>query len=148
MVKENAMSVKVQLSQDINRPVADVFRFFAHEHVRNHPRWDPYIQLEQISEGPMGVGTVIRRINSRSGTPVEGTMEIVQFEPDRVIGMLTHDGPIEIHGQATFESVGENQSVLTLNVEIPGMDESMESMMSSAIQGSLQNIKQMIESEV
>ena len=96
----------------------------------------------------MGVGTVIRRINSRSGTPVEGTMEIVQFEPDRVIGMLTHDGPIEIHGQATFESVGENQSVLTLNVEIPGMDESMESMMSSAIQGSLQNIKQMIESEV
>ena len=141
------MPVKVQLSQVINRPVADVFRFFAHEHVRNHPRWDPYIQLEQVSEGPIGAGTVIKRINSRSGTPVEGTMEVVQFEPDRVMGMLTRDGPIEIHGQATFESVGENQSVLTLHVEIPDMDESMESMMSNAIQGSLQNIKQMIESE-
>ena len=142
------MSVRVQLSQVINRPVADVFRFFAREHVRNHPRWDPYIQLEQVSEGPIGVGTVIRRINSRSGTPVEGTMEVVQFEPDRLMGMLTHDGPIDIHGQATFESTGENQSVLTLHVEIPDMDESMESMMSSAIQGSLQHIKQMIESEV
>ena len=142
------MSVRVQLSQVINRPVADVFRFFAHEHVRNHPRWDPYMQLEQVSDGPIGVGTVIRRINSRSGTPVEGTMEVVQFEPDRVIGMLTHDGPIDIHGQATFESLGENQSVLTLHVEIPELDESMESMMSKAIQGSLQNIKQLIESEV
>ena len=142
------MPVKVQLSQVINRPVADVFRFFAHEHVRNHPRWDPYMQLEQVSDGPIGVGTIIKRINSRSGTPVEGTMEVVQFEPDRLIGMLTHDGPIEIHGQATFESVGENQSVLTLHVEIPELDESMESMMSKAIQGSLQNIKQLIESEV
>ena len=142
------MSVRVQLSQVINRPVADVFRFFAHEHVRNHPRWDPYIQLEKVSSGPMGVGTVIKRINTRSGKPVEGTMEVVQFEPDRLMGMLTHDGPIDIHGQATFESVGENQSVLTLHVEIPDMDESMESMMSSAIQGSLQHIKQMIESEV
>ena len=142
------MSVRVQLSQVINRPVADVFRFFAHEHVRNHPRWDPYIQLEQVSSGPIGVGTLIKRINSRSGTPVEGTMEIVQFEPDRVIGMLTHDGPIEIHGRATFDAVAKNQSVLTLHVEIPDMDKSMESMMSSAIQGSLYNIKQMIESEV
>lgn len=142
------MSVRVQRSQDINRPVADVFRFFAHEHVRNHPRWDPYIQLEQVSDGPIGVGTVIRRINSRSGTPVEGTMEVVQFEPDRMIGMFTHDGPIKIHGQATFEAVGENQSVLTLHVEIPDMDKSMESMMSSAIQNSLENIKRLVESEI
>ena len=142
------MSVRVQLSQVLNRPVADVFRFFAHEHVRNHPRWDPYIQLEQVSSGPIGVGTLIKRINSRSGTPVEGTMEIVQFEPDRVIGMLTHDGPVEIHGRSTFEAVGENQSILALHVEIPDMDKSMESMMTSALQKSLQNIKQLIESEV
>jgi hypothetical protein len=148
MVKEKAMSVRVQLSQVINGPVVDVFRFFAHEHVRNHPRWDPYIQLEQVLSGPIGVGTVIKRINSRSGKPVEGTMEVVQFEPDREMGMITHDGPVEIHGRSTFEAVGENQSVLTMHVEIPDMDESMESMMTSAIQKSLENIKQLIESEV
>jgi len=148
MVKEKAMPIRVQLSQVINRPVADVFRFFAHKHVRNHPRWDPSIQLEKVSSGPMGVGTVIKRINTRSGKPVEGTMEVVQFEPDRVISMITHDGPIEIHGRATFDSVAENQSVLTMHVEIPDMDESMESMMTSAIQKSLENIKQLIESEI
>jgi hypothetical protein len=35
-----------------------------------------------------------------------------------------------------------------MHVEIPGMDESMESMMSGAIQQSFQNIKQLIESEI
>jgi hypothetical protein len=142
------MPVKVQLSQVIKLPVRDVFRFFAHEHVRNHPRWDPFMQLEQVTDGPIGVGTIIKRINSRSGRPVEGTMDVVQFEPDREIGMITHDGPVEILGRATFEALGEDQAILTMHVEIPGMDESMESMMTSAIQKSLQNIKQLIESEV
>jgi hypothetical protein len=142
------MSVKVQVSERIDRSVSDVFHFFAEEHVRNHPRWDPFMQLEQISEGPIGVGTIIKRINSRSGTAVEGTMEVVEFEPNRALGMLTHDGPVEIRGRTTFEAVGDAQTTITISVEIHGMDESMESMMSGAIQKSLQNIKQLIESEV
>jgi uncharacterized membrane protein len=142
------MSVKVHVSQVIDRPVADVFHFFAEEHVRNHPRWDPFMRLEQISDGPIGVGTIIKRINSRSGTPVEGTMEVVEFEPNRPIGMLTHDGPVEIRGRTTFEAVGDANTTLTISVEILGMDESMGGMMTGAIQKSLQNIKQLIESEV
>jgi uncharacterized membrane protein len=148
MVKEKTMPVKVHVSEVIDRPVADVFHFFAEEHVRNHPRWDPFMQLEQVSDGPIGVGTIIKRINSRSGTPVEGTMEVVEFEPNRSIGMLTHDGPVEIRGRTTFEAVDDAQTTLTISVEIRGMDESMGGMMTGAIQKSLQNIKQLIESEV
>jgi hypothetical protein len=142
------MSVQLQVSESIDRPVANVFHFFAEEHVRNHPRWDPFMRLEQVSDGPIGVGTIIKRINSRSGTPVEGTMEVVEFEPNRAIGMTIHDGPVEMRGRTTFETVTDGQTTLTINVEIPSMDESMEGMMSGAIQKSLQNIKQLIESEV
>ena len=142
------MPVKIQLSQGINRPVADVFRFYALDHVRNHPRWDPFMQLEQVTDGPIGIGTIIKRINSRSGRPVEGTMEVVEFEPDRAIGMITHDGPVEIHGRVTFEAVGEDQTILTLHVEFLGMDESTGNMMKSAIQKGYKTIKQLIESEV
>ena len=142
------MSVQLQVSESIDRPVANVFHFFAEEHVRNHPRWDPFMQLEQVSDGPIGVGTIIKRINSRSGTPVEGTMEVVEFEPNRSIGMLTHDGPVEIRGRTTFEAIDDAQTTLTISVEIRGMDESMGGMMTGAIQKSLQNIKQLIESEV
>ena len=142
------MSVQLHVSESIDRPVANVFHFFAAEHVSNHPRWDPFMRLEQVSDGPIGVGTIIKRINSRSGTPVEGTMEVVEFEPNRAIGMIIHDGPVEMRGRTTFEAVSDGQTTLTINVEIPSMDESMGGMMRGAIQKSLQNIKQLIEVEV
>jgi hypothetical protein len=67
----------VEVSTTIDRPVGVVWHFWAVDHVRNHPRWDPDMELEQISDGPMGLGTRIRRRNLRWGTPVEGEMEVV-----------------------------------------------------------------------
>jgi len=142
------MSVQLQVSQVIDRPVDEVFHFYAHEHVRNHPRWDPDIELEQVSDGPIGVGTVIRRRNSRSGTPVEGTMEVVEFEPNRAMGTVIHDGPVEMRGRTTFEATGDRQTSITVSVELPGMDESMDtSLLTSRMERSVQNIRQLIESE-
>jgi len=133
----------------IDRPVAKVFQFYAVEHVRNHPRWDPDIELEQISGSPIGVGTVIRRRNSRSGTPVEGTMEVVEFEPNRALGMIIHDGPVEMRGRTTFEAVGDDRTVITTVVELPGMDESMDkSFLISRLERSGRNMKQLMESEI
>jgi hypothetical protein len=142
------MSVQLQVSQVIDRPLATVFHFCAHEHVRNHPRWDPDIELEQISDGPIRVGTVIRRRNSRSGTPVEGTMEVVEYEPDRAFGMIIHDGPVEMRGRFTFEAVSDNQTTMTTYIELPGMDESMDkTFLLSRLERSGQIRKQLIESE-
>lgn len=143
------MPLRLQTSQVIDRPVEKVFDFYARQHVRNHPRWDPDIELKQISDGPIGVGSVIHRRNSRSGTPVEGTMEVVEFEPNQAFGMVIHDGPVEMRGRATFEAVGENQTRITTTVEFPGMDESMDtSFMMSRLERSDQNRKQLMESEI
>jgi hypothetical protein len=73
--------VKIQVSVEIDRPLADVRRFWAVEQVRNNPRWGPDIELEQISEGPIGLGTRIRRRNTRWETPVDGEMEVVGSSP-------------------------------------------------------------------
>ncbi len=139
--------VRMELSQVIDRPVSDVFRFYAVHHVQNHPRWDPAIELWLDSDDPIRVGTVIHRRNSRSGTPVEGTMEVVEFEPNKALGVVTHDGPMEIRGRALFEETEPDRTALTLHVEIPTMDESMAEPMTAAIQQSLRNIKQLIETE-
>ena len=72
--------MKVEVTQTIDRPVATVFDFYARDHVRNHPRWDPMMELEQITDGPIGVGTVIRRRHSHFGDPVDGLMEVTEFE--------------------------------------------------------------------
>lgn len=143
------MSVKVQVSQVIDRSAATVFHFFAYEHVRNHPRWDPDMQLDQVTDDPIGVGTIINRINSRSGTPVEGTMEVVEFEPNRAMGTVIYDGPVEMRGRVTFEAISDDQTNMTFYVELPGMDETMDtSLLTSGIERSVRNIKQLIESEL
>jgi hypothetical protein len=141
------MSVKVQVSEVIDRPVAEVFHFYAVEHVRNHPRWDPDMHLEQVSAGPIGVGTIIRRRNTHSGTPVEGTMEVVEFEPNRAMGVVIHDGPTETRGRVTFKAEGEERTTLTISAEFADMDESMKPMITGLVQRSARNIKHLVESE-
>jgi hypothetical protein len=133
----------------IDRPIEKVFHFFAVEHVRNHPRWDPDIELWLDSDDPIGVGTVIHRRNKRSGTPVEGTMEVVEFEPNRVVAMLIHDGPAEMRGRTTFEAISDNQTKLTMIIDIPWMDENTDkTFLNSKLERSAQIRKQLMESEI
>ena len=140
------MAVRIEVSEEIDRPVPVVFNFYANDHVQNHPRWDPDIELWHNSDEPIGVGTIIQRRNSRFGTPVEGTIEVVEYEPNQAFGTATRDGSMEIHGRATFEEVSEGRTRLTITAEMP-IDESMKDHMSGLVQGSLRNIKELIEAE-
>lgn len=74
-------------------------------------------------------------------------MEVTEYEPNRALGMLTHDGPMEIRGRATFEPVGPELTKLILTVDIPGADESMATPMTEAIRGSLRKVKELVETE-
>ena len=83
--------MKITVSTLIDVPVAGVWNWYAVEHVRNHPRWDPQMELDQISDGPIGLGTRMRRRNRHFGDPIEGEMEIVEWEPERAMGARIHD---------------------------------------------------------
>lgn len=142
------MPIYIEVSTVVERPVEDVYRIHATEHVQNHPRWDPIIQLEQVTIGPLGVGTKIKRINSHSGVPVEGTMEIIQFEPNKSLGMLIKEGHIELRSIADYEAKGPDQTTLTLMTEFFGLDESVdENALTSQVESAVQNHKQFIESK-
>ena len=143
------MALQFESSQVIDRPIDKVFHFYAVEHVRNHPRWDPDIELWLDSDQPIGVGTIIRRRNKRSGTPVEGTMEVVEFEPNRAIAMLIHDGPAVMRGRTTFEALSDNQTKITIIFVIPGMDASADkTFLYSKLERSAQIRKQLMEAEI
>ena len=143
------MAARLAVSQVIDRPVATVFHFYAHDHIRNHPRWDPDMELKQVSDGPIGVGTVIHRRHTHSGTPVEGTMEVVEFERNRAFGVVIHDGPVETLGRVTFEAVGQDRTTITISAEFPGLDESTDmSRITGLVERSARNIKHLIESEI
>jgi hypothetical protein len=143
------MALQLESSQVIDQPIDKVFHFFAVEHVRNHPRWDQDIELWLDSDAPIGVGTIIHRRNKRSGTPVEGMMEVVEFEPNRAIGMVIHDGLAEMRGRTTFEAINDNQTKITTIVDIPGMDENTDkTFLNSRLERSAQIRKQLMEAEI
>lgn len=139
--------MQLEVSVVIDRPVATVWDFYAVHHVENHPRWDPDLELENTSDGPIGVGTVIKRRSTRFETPTEGTMEVVEFESEKAMRVKTQDGPITINGWGLFGPRGDNETELTLGGEFPGMDDSMEETIRPLMERSAANIKSLIESE-
>ena len=140
------MAVRIEVSEEIDRPVPVVFKFYADDYVRNHPRWNPAIELWRDSDEPIGLGTIIQRRNSMTGTPVEGTMEIVEYEPNRAFAGVTREGPMETYGRTTFEEVSEGRTRITVTAEMP-IDESMKDPMTGMIQESHRTIKELIEAE-
>jgi uncharacterized protein YndB with AHSA1/START domain len=134
--------MKLELSQVIDRPPDEVFRFIATNHVQNHPRWDPKMELRQLTEGPMGVGTVIHRRHTHSGAPQEGTMEVVEYSPPDIFGTVIRDGPVEMHSRMTFEPNGQDSTLITGTLDVPSMTEPMD---PAPIQHSLDRMKELIE---
>jgi hypothetical protein len=139
--------MEFEVATTIDRSAATVWDFYAVHHVQNHPRWDPDMALEQVTSGPIGVGTVIRRRYVRFGVLVEGTMDIVEFDPPRAFGAEIHDGQTEMTGRATLTAEGPNRTRLTTHVDIYGADPSMAEKLTPLVQRSYDTIKRLIESE-
>jgi type II secretory pathway predicted ATPase ExeA len=76
-------------------------------------------------------------------------MEVVEYEPNKAMAMVIHDGNAEMRGRTTFEALNENQTTLTTFIEIPGMDDSMDkSFLLSRLERSGQIRKQLMETEI
>jgi uncharacterized protein YndB with AHSA1/START domain len=143
------MALHVEYSHVINRPVDKVFHFMVVEHVKNHPRWDSDIELWLDSDEPIGVGTEIKRRNSRSGTPVEGTMEVTEYEPNQKFTTIIQDGPTKMIGEINFEPVGVNRTRVTTFIGLPDMDESMDtSFLMKRLEEVAKIREELIEAEV
>jgi uncharacterized protein YndB with AHSA1/START domain len=141
--------VKIKASIEIDKPIADVWRWYAEDHVRNHPRWNPDLELEQISDGPIGVGTKIRRRITMGETPIEGEMEVTEFDPPRAMGVSISDGETESLGLGTLEEQGPERTLLTISADISGPDDPESAQFVKAMMGrSLANMKRLIETEV
>lgn len=136
----------VEASEQVDRPVEKVFAWYADDHVKNHPRWDPDIELEATSEEPLGVGTLIRRRNTRYETPVEGSMEIVEFERNQSFAVLIREGGFEMPGRVRFEAAGPSQTVITLGAGVP--DTVDQALVADRMKRSAANIKALAEADL
>jgi len=140
--------MQISASARIHRPAAAVWRWYAVDHVRNHPRWDPDMTLDQITPGPLGPGTRIRRRNTRWGNPIDGEMEITDWQPERLLGTHIRDANMEIDGLATLEPSSPDVTVLTITIDVPGLDAAKADVMRERMNRTAENIRTLIESEV
>jgi uncharacterized membrane protein len=139
--------MEIQASTTVDRPIDVVWTWYAVNHVSNHPRWDPDMHLEQLTDGPIGLGTRIKRVNTRWGTPVEGEMEVVEWEPERALSMRILDANMEMHGRATFEALGNDRTIITIVTDIPGLDASKAEFLSGLVQRSVGTVKELLEAD-
>lgn len=119
--------MRTEMSEVINHPISDVFKFYADDHLENHPRWDPEMQLSLATDGDVGIGTVFNRRHTHFGDPVEGSMTVIDFERDQSFGLAVDDGFGEWFGQLRFEAIGESATRVSTLVDMPGMSEASDS---------------------
>src|SRR5215475_715475 len=79
--KESPM-IQHDVSIHLNRPVDQVFAFLADP--AKQPMWQSnLIAIEQLTEGPMRVGTRIREVRRLGQRPTEYQAEVIALEPDK-----------------------------------------------------------------
>jgi hypothetical protein len=105
------------------------------------------MELEQISDGPIGPGTRIRRRNRHFETPIDGEMSITEWEPEQVMGTEIHDANLDTVGRATFESLGPRGTLLTIEADFAGMDAAAEAVIRPRMERTARNIGELIESD-
>lgn len=141
--------MKLEASVEIERPISEVWRWYAEDHVRNHPRWNPDLELEQISDGPIGLGTKIRRRSTMGETPVEGEMEITDWEPPHAMAGSIRDGDVQLMGGATLEEKGPARTFLTISADMPWLDDPERAgFIRGMMERSVANMKRMMETEL
>ena len=129
----------------INRPISEVFAFYADDHLENHPRWDPEMQLSLATDGDVGIGTVFNRRHTHFGDPVEGSMTVIEFKRDEVFGLAIDDGNGEFYARLGFEAVDESSTKVSALVDVPHMPESADSSRLTTIaERWLRNTEQLI----
>ncbi len=90
----------------ISRPAEEVFDFVADE--RNEPRYNPHMRrAEQISDGPIGLGTRFRAEIVSMGRPVQMVIEFTGYDRPRRLASSTHMSSMDTDGGLTFDPVPE-----------------------------------------
>ena len=97
-------TTRVELEVTIDRPVQDVFSFFVDPALV--ARWQTAVsEAEQITEGPVGVGTRFRVRRTYLGRRLESTEEVTEYVPNRAFALRSISSPVPYEARSTFEEI-------------------------------------------
>lgn len=122
-----------QRTVTIDRPVDDVFAFFAD--AENDALWRPNVR-EIARQGPLGVGARYRmRVAGPGGRAVPADIEITRFRPPERVDFRVVAGPVRPTGSYRFTDKGTATDVtFELEADVTGFKKLL---MGNAVQRSM-----------
>jgi uncharacterized protein YndB with AHSA1/START domain len=142
---------KVAVHVRIQRPVEDVYAYATT--VATMPEWRGDVsEAEQLTDGPLGVGTRIRAGGKALGRPIGIVIEVTELEPGARFGYRPVSGPLRTHNVYTFESeAGGTLVTLTDDIELSGIFRLFEPLMSRMVrrqyEANLGRLKAILEAQ-
>ncbi len=142
--------VKVEISLHINRPVAEVFNYL--NDPAKMPEWNSTMEDVTPSESPLKVGTRIRTRVRMLGRKIEGTVEVVEHEPNKRF-VLKGDQPFPLKAIYTFQAEnGGTRLVSAAEAELGGFFKLSEPILARIVKKQLQaqfeTAKELLEAQV
>jgi uncharacterized protein YndB with AHSA1/START domain len=124
---------KVEVRVRIDRGIDDVYAYAST--YSTWPEWRGGVsESEQLTDGPVGVGTRIRGGGKLLGRPVGIVIEVTELEPGSRLAYRGAAGPLRTHNIVTFESVaGSTQVTWTDDVELRGIFGLLEPLMGRMV---------------
>jgi carbon monoxide dehydrogenase subunit G len=90
----------------ISQPTERVFAFISN--LENDPQWSGVTMVRRTSPGPVGVGTTFQLRQRFLGRLLEVVLEVVRYEPGRVITVKTASGRfLSMTGTRLAEPAGD-----------------------------------------
>ena len=95
------MTIRAESRVVIQRPIEEVFAFLSDW--ANYARWEAdVIETGQVSEGPMGVGTIVRDVRKSMGRRIETLSRVTHYEPHSKIAVQSTSGSMPFEWRATL----------------------------------------------
>ena len=105
----------IEAAVTIDRPIADVFRFVAVDHCKNHPTWDPnVVRIEPPVEGAMELGSRLTIVRNTMGREESRVFEVTQWEEPAHMAITTRSRDFDLSLVSDCEALGAARTHLTL----------------------------------
>lgn len=141
---------RIEESVDIKRPVDNVFAYTTD--VKSWPKWQPFPEAEQMSQGPMGVGTTTKGTIRLMGLTMKWTAKVTEYEPNRKFGKDIVSGSITFEQHNTYDPIeGGTKFTLVYDMKAGGLMKLFSSVVASSMRKALKkafsNLKGILEAQ-
>jgi uncharacterized protein YndB with AHSA1/START domain len=140
----------IKESIEIKRPIDKVFAYTTD--AKSWPKWQPFPEAEQTSQGPMGVGATTRGTIRMMSLTMKWTAKVTEYETNRKYGKDIVCSAITNEQHNTYDPIeGGTKFTIVYNMKVGGLmkllSPVMVSSMHKALKKALGNLKVILEAQ-